>query len=200
MAVTAIALALIIPALVTVTSITSSSSSSSNANAEARNALQQLSTDISSANANNVCFPSSAQTAVSDSCPTGGSTNGNTMRILTNVFNTCQYIQWTVDSTTNALTQQSWPSSWTNASGTPAVTTLATPVVNSTSTPLFALATSAVSGSPSTTTSLVNVQIYLEGSTGTAQAAPSYSKPNTQYVFLQTSVPLLTSTQPSGSC
>ncbi len=78
MAVTALALTLLIPVIVTVSGVSNATGSSSNANAQARQALLQLSADVGSANSNNVCFPPTGQTAVSVTCPTGG-TSGNTM-------------------------------------------------------------------------------------------------------------------------
>ena len=198
----AVALALIFPVLVTVTSVTSQTASSSNANAEARNALEQLTTDIGSTNANNVCFPSSTQLAVSTTCPAGGTTYGNTLRALSNVFGTCRWLQWTVDPTTSTLTQTTWPTTWTSGSATPVPVTLAGPVanVNSTLYPVFSMATTPVSASSPLTTSLVNIQLYLKGSTGTALNAAKYSAAGTQYVFLQTSVSVLSSTLAAGSC
>jgi hypothetical protein len=53
------AIALISPVLTTVTTVTSSSNSVSNGSAQARSAIAQLSSDIGSATANNVCFPAS---------------------------------------------------------------------------------------------------------------------------------------------
>ncbi len=198
----AVVLALIFPVLATVTSVTSATNSSSNANAEARNAMQQLTTDIGSTNANNVCFPSAGQLAVSTTCPSGGTTSGNTLRALSDVYGSCQWFQWTVDPTTSTLTQLTWPTTWTSASTTPVAVAVAGPVanVNSTLYPVFSMATTPISASSPQTTSLVNIQLYLKGSTGTAVNAPRYTNGATQYVFLQTSVSVLTSVLAAGSC
>jgi prepilin-type N-terminal cleavage/methylation domain-containing protein len=202
LAVMGVVLALIFPVVSSVTLVTSSTASSSNANAEARNSLEQLTADIGSTNANNVCFPSSSQLAVSTTCPNGGSTYGNTLRALSDVYGTCQWLQWTVNPTSSMLTQTAWPTTWTAASPTPAPVNLAGPVanVNSVLDPVFSMATTPVSASSPLTTSLVNIQLYVKGSTGTAPSASTYSNTGTQYVFLQTSVSVLTSALAAGSC
>jgi len=197
-----VVLALVFPVVSTVTLITSQTSSSSNANAEARNALEQLTVDIGSTNANNICFPSSSQLAVSTTCPNGGTTYGNTLRALSDVYGTCRWLQWTVDPTTSTLTQTTWPTTWTTGSATPVPVGLAGPLANVSSSlyPVFSMATTPVPGSSSLTTSLVNLQLYLKGSTGTAVNASKYTNSGTQYVFLQTSVSVLSSTLAAGNC
>jgi hypothetical protein len=202
LAVMGVVLALIVPIIGTVTTVTSTANSSSNANAEARNALQQLTVDIGSTNANNDCFPASGQLAVSTTCPNGGTTYGNTLRALSDVYGSCQWLQWTVDPATSMLTQTTWPKTWTSASATPLPVILAGPVANVSSTlyPVFSMATTPVASGSASTTSLVNIQLYLKGSTGTATAAAHYSNTSTQYVFLQTSVSVLSSILAAGSC
>lgn len=201
MAAMGVVLALIVPVMSSVTNITSATTSLSNANAEARNTLEQLTTDIGSTNAGNVCFPSSSQLAVSTTCPNGGTTYGNTLRALSYVYGTCQWLQWTVNPTTSMLTQTTWPTTWTGSSATPVPVALAGPVVNINSTldPVFSMSTTQLTLT-SPLTSLVNIQLYLKGSTGTAVNAPSYSHTATQSLFIQTSVSVLTSTVPAGSC
>ena len=63
MVITAVALALVIPVLTTVTTVTSSTNSGANGTAQARQVLQQLSSDIGSATAANVCFPAAVPVA-----------------------------------------------------------------------------------------------------------------------------------------
>jgi len=111
-------------------------------------------------------------------------------------------LQWTVDPTTSTLTQTTWPTTWTTGSATPVPVGLAGPLANVSSSlyPVFSMATTPVPGSSSLTTSLVNLQLYLKGSTGTAVNASKYTNSGTQYVFLQTSVSVLSSTLAAGNC
>ena len=197
MTITAITLALIFPVLNTVTRVMSSTNSASNASAYARDALLQLSADLGSTNYDNVCFPTAAQALVIGPCqyPDSGLTNGSTVRVLSNVDNSCKWIQWTVDpsttdSTAGWLLQQSWAQGATTAAAAaPVVGPLANNFVTQ---PLFTLDTS---------NSVMHLQVYLKGSIGNAANAPNYSaQAGSQSVFVQTSVTLVQSSQPVGSC
>jgi type II secretory pathway pseudopilin PulG len=195
MGIASIALVLIIPVLTSVNVVVNSGASSSNATAVARNGIRQLTADIGSANANNVCVPTSPTTMAV--CPAGGiaSGTGSTLRVLSNVNNVCTWVQWSVSG--NTLNQQSWPA--TSVSGT--VTAPAVPIVgglaNSVSQPVFTLS-SAVNS--------VDVQLVVRGSTRDANSASSTANTaagtGSQTVSLQTTVNVLPSSTntPSGAC
>jgi type II secretory pathway pseudopilin PulG len=196
MVVTALALTVALPVLVSVNYVVNSGTSSSNAAAQARNGLRQLTTDITSANANNVCIPSAPTTMAV--CPSGGiaSGTGSTLRVLTNLNNVCKWVQWQVTSGT--LTQESWPAT----SITGAVTATPVPVVNgvvnnSSTQPVFTLTGS---------TSYVAIWLVVRGSTGTAAALPTTANTSaytgSQTVTLQTSASVLpaSAATPSGAC
>jgi prepilin-type N-terminal cleavage/methylation domain-containing protein len=189
MLISSIAMALIVPVFLTMTNLTSTSVSTSNATAQARQALAQLNSDMSSANSNNICFPPAGQTAVSVQCPAGAN-SGSTVRVLSNVFNTCRWIQWTV--TNSELTEQTWLPSWTSSLPTPAAVPLVGPVNTSSSLgSIFSL---------NTTGSLLAVQLTLQGSTTSAGGASSTNRLGSQQVTLQSSISLFTSTQAAGHC
>ena len=217
MAITAVALALVIPVLVTVTHITNVSNSSSFASGQGRNAIRQLAADIGSANNNNECFPTLAsvgppattdQADVIGPCayPDTASKNGSILRVLSNVNNNpfsstgCTWFQWRVDTSADAtagwLMQQSWPVNWVPADGTPPQVPLAGPLaldangLNPNGSPLFTL---------DSTGKIISVNLYVKGSTGNASSAPAHSS-DSQSVFLQTAVNLILSTLPVGTC
>jgi type II secretory pathway pseudopilin PulG len=220
MAITAVAMALVIPVLVTVTHVTNVSNSSSFASAQGRNAIRQLAADIGSANNNNECFPTLAypgpppnasagpppttdQADVIGPCQVSPLKNGSILRVLSNVNNNpfsstgCTWFQWSVDNSTDAtagwLMQQSWPVGATTAA--PAIP-LAGPLaldaagVNPNGSPLFTL---------DSTGKIISVNLYIKGSTGNSSSAPAYSS-DSQAVFLQTSVNLILSTLAAGQC
>jgi len=195
--ITAMALTLVLPILTTVTTVISSTDSSSNASGYARDALLQLSSDLGSANFGNVCFPTTAQALVIGPCqyPDSGTTSGSTVRVLSNVNNSCEWIQWSVDpsttdSTAGWLLQQSWVNGATSAA---AAGPVVGPLANDFATqPLFTLDTSNF---------VIHVQLYLKGSIGNAPSAANHSaQSGSQSVFVQTSVTLVQSSQPVGSC
>jgi prepilin-type N-terminal cleavage/methylation domain-containing protein len=189
MLISSVVMVLIVPVFLTVTNLTSNSVSTANATAQARQALAQLNSDISSANSNNICFPPAGQTGVSVQCPAGAN-SGNTVRALSNVFNTCRWIQWTV--TNNELTEQTWLPSWTSSLPTPAAVPLVGPVNTSSSLgSIFSL---------NTTGSLLAVELTLQGSTTLAGGASSTNRPGSQQVTLQSSIGVFTSTQAAGRC
>jgi len=184
----AVAIALVSPILLTVTTVTSSTNSVANGSAQARQVMSQLSADIGSATANNVCFPAAALTAPPTSTCTSAGTSGYPLVVLSNVYGACTWFQWTVNSSSQ-LTQQSAAKGATSWSPT---TVLAGPVNNSSSEALF---------SYDTTNSLMNIQLALKGSTTTALSATT-AKPGSQSSDLETSVALFTSSQSSnaGTC
>jgi type II secretory pathway pseudopilin PulG len=189
MSLTALVLVLIFPVIATIGSVSSDTNSSANGTAQARQVLQQLSSDVGSANGNNVCFPTAVLSAPPTSaCVSAGST-GYPLVILSNAYGTCKWYQWTVNSA-NQLTQQSAVKGATTWS---AVAPLVGPVVNTTSQSLF---------SYDATNSVLNVQLVVQGSTGTSVAGSSTAKANTQDVDLQTSITLYTTSAspPAGSC
>ena len=195
MAVTALALTVVLPVLVSVNYVVNSGTSSSNAAAQARNGLRQLTTDISSANANNVCIPSSPTTMAV--CPSGGiaSGTGSTLRVLTNLNNVCTWVQWQV--TSGSLTQQSWPAASVSGTVTATPVPVVRGVVNSTTPPVFTLTSS---------NSFVAIELVVRGSTGAATAIPSTANTSassgSQTVTLETSASVLpaSSATPSGAC
>jgi prepilin-type N-terminal cleavage/methylation domain-containing protein len=185
---TALVIALVSPVLTTLTKVTSSTNSVANGSAQARQVMSQLSTDIGSATANNVCFPVAALTVPSTSSCSSVGTSGYPLVVLSNVYGACTWFQWTVNSSSQ-LTQQSAARGATSWSPT---TVLAGPVSNNSSQTLF---------SYDTTNSLMNIQIVLKGSTTTALSATT-SQAASQSSDLQTSVALFTSSQSSnaGTC
>jgi Tfp pilus assembly protein PilW len=189
MLISSVVMVLVVPAFLTVTNLTSTSISTSNATAQARQALAELNSDVSSTSSNNICFPPAGQTAVSVQCP-AGTNSGNTVRVLSNVFNTCRWIQWTV--TNNELTEQTWLPSWTSSQATPVAIPLVGPVNTTASLgSVFSL---------NTTGSLLAVQLTLQGSTTLAGGVSTTNRLGSQPVTLQSSISLFTSTQPSGHC
>ncbi len=188
MAVTAMGLTLIVPVLLTVFNVTNNANSTSNGNAQARVALQQLSADVGSANANNVCFSSSA-TVVAPFC-SSALTSGNTLRALSNVNGSCQWMQWTVSN--NELTQQVWPTTWTSASGQPAATPIMGPIVTSGQPSIFSF---------NATGLVVNIQVTVQGSNGISGVGASSTASNGSLgTTLQSAVSLPNSSQTAGSC
>jgi type II secretory pathway pseudopilin PulG len=195
MGVASIALVLVVPVITSVNVVVNSGASSSNATAVARNGLRQLTADIGSTNANNVCIPSSPTTM--GVCPAGGiaSGTGSTLRVLTNVNNVCTWVQWSLSG--NALSQQTWPS--TSVSGT--VTATGVPIVgglaNTASQPVFTLTSSVNS---------VDVQLVVRGSMRDSNSVSSTANTSagtgSQTVSLQTTVNVLPSSPitPSGAC
>jgi prepilin-type N-terminal cleavage/methylation domain-containing protein len=181
----AVAIALVAPILTTVTNVSSATNSVANGSAQARQAMSQLSADIGSATSNNVCFPSAALTVPPTSTCSSAGTSGYPLVVLSNVYGTCTWFQWNVNSSSQ-LTQQSAARGATSWSPT---TVLAGPVSNNSSQTLF---------SYDTTNSLMNIQLVLKGSTTTAVSAAT-AKPNSQSSDLQTSVALFTSSQSSGA-
>jgi type II secretory pathway pseudopilin PulG len=192
MAITAVGLVLLVPVLVTVGNVTNSTNSSSNANAQARQTMQQLSADIGSANSNNVCFPTNVTVGTGPSfCSSSvsGGTSGNTLRALTNVNGSCQWMQWTLAGN-NELTQQAWPTSWSGGTQPTAV-----PVMGP------------ISGNPNAIFSfntnglVVSIQVTVQGSSRIAGDSPSATAAtNSQPITLQSAISLLNSTQTSGTC
>jgi prepilin-type N-terminal cleavage/methylation domain-containing protein len=194
--ISAIAVVLIAPVLTTVVSVTNAANSSSNGNALARQAISQLSTDIGSTTTNNVCFPAAAlttpPTSTCSSINANGTpqTSGYPLVVLSDVYGTCTWYQWNLDAS-NHLTQQS---AVKGATSWGATVPLVGAVINTSSQSLFNL---------DTTNSVMNIQLVLQGSTGTAvNGSTSGSQNGVQSVDLVTSVPLVTSTSSSnaGSC
>jgi len=211
MVVTAISLVLIVPIFSSVTEVYANSNSSANASGQARNVLRQVAADVSSSNSNNVCFPTAAQ-AVTTTMPTCDPniieipipnttpvvytkpTTGQYLRVLSNVDNTCQWIQWSVDPTTQKLVQQTWPkSSATEPSGWASPVSLVGYVApNVDGQNLFTLDTSGL---------LVTVEVTLQGSVGNSANGTDFSTAHgSQAVELSSSVGLVKSSQPQGSC
>ena len=190
MVITAVALALVIPVLTTVTTVTSSTNSGANGTAQARQVLQQLSSDIGSATAGNVCFPAAVLVTPPTTTCSGSQTTGYPLVVLSRVYANCTWFQWNVNSS-GQLVQQSAPrggTAWSSA------VALAGPLVNTVSPSLFTY---------DTTNSLMNIQLILRGATGTAAGASApANRPGTQTTDFQTSVGLVTSAQSAaaGSC
>jgi type II secretory pathway pseudopilin PulG len=187
MTVSAIAIALIAPVLTTVTNVTSSANSVTNGSAQARQTMDQMSADIGSTTSNNVCFPSAALTAPPSSTFSSSGTSGYPLVVLSNVYGSCTWFQWTVNASSQ-LTQQlaaKGASSWGSA------VPLISPLTNASSQTLF---------NHDTTNSLMNIQVVTRGSTTTAvNGTTGSTKPNSQSVALETSVGLFTSSQSSGA-
>jgi hypothetical protein len=194
--ISAVAIVLVAPILTAVISVSNGTDSSSNGNALARQAISQLTADIGSTTTNNVCFPTSVLTTPPTSTCSSTTSSGTTQTsgyplvVLSNVYGTCTWYQWNLNSS-NQLTQQSavkGATSWSSA------VPLVGAVVNTSSQSLFNLDTS---------NSVMNVQLVLQGSTGTAvNGSTSGNQTNVQTVDLETSVPMVTSTSSSkaGSC
>ena len=187
------AIALISPVLTTVTTVTSSSNSVSNGSAQARSAIAQLSSDIGSATANNVCFPASVlatpPTATCSSLSATGTTktSGYPLVVLSDAYGSCTWFQWTVNSSQQLMQQSAakGATSWMRTA------VLVAPLANNLSQTYF---------NYDTTNSLINIQLVLAGSTTSALAATTGT--SRQDVDLQTSVSLFTTAQSSsaGSC
>jgi hypothetical protein len=190
MTITVVVLALLLPVLTTVTSVSSATNSSSNGTAQARLTLQQLSSDIGSATSASVCFPASALSSPPATVCSGASTSGYPLVVLSKVYGTCTWFQWTV-SALGQLTQQS---ALKGASAWSAPVPLTGTLVNTVSPSLFTY---------DTTNSLVNIQLVVRGSSGTSLTALANAARNGAItVDLQASVVLYTTAQsaPAGSC
>ncbi len=111
--------------------------------------------------------------------------------MLSSVYNTCQWFQWTIAN--NELNQQSWPSTWTSASGVPPVVPVIGAVNTSGTLPsVFSL---------NTTGLIVNIQITLQGSSAQGgSAARTTAGANSQPVTLQSAVSLFSSSMAAGTC
>jgi prepilin-type N-terminal cleavage/methylation domain-containing protein len=188
MAISAVAAVLVIPLLTTVTTVTSSTNSTANATAQARQVLQQLSSDIGSSTAANICFPAAALTVPPTTTCTSTQTSGTPLVVLSKVNGVCSWFQWTVTAA-NQLTQQS---ALKGATVWGATVPLATSLVNTVSPSPFTY---------DTTNSLVNIQLVLRGATGTSGSTAA-GKAGTQTVAVQTSAALLSTAQSpaAGSC
>ena len=207
--ITSIALVLIVPVFSSVTQVVANSNSSSNASGQARNVLRQLANDVTSTNMQNVCFPTDAQAATT-TMPTctitaavPGTSNpvvyakassGQHLLVLSSVNGGCQWVQWSVDPTTQKLVQQSWPqatstepASWSNPT---ILVGYVAPNVDGLS--LFSLDTSV---------GVVTVEITLQGAVGTTPNGPDFSIAHgSQAVELATSVSVVQSNQPQDAC
>jgi prepilin-type N-terminal cleavage/methylation domain-containing protein len=210
--ITSIALTLTMPIFSSVTRVIAQSNSSANASGQARNVLRQLASDVASTNQKNVCFPTTVQAATTSmpTCtivaPVSGTSNpvvyakassGQYLLVLSSVnygVSGCQWIQWSVDPTTQRLVQQSWaqasttePDSWSNP-----VPLVGYVSANVNSLPLFSLDTSI---------GIVTMDMTLQGSIGNSSNGSSFSiAQGSQAVELSTSVSVVQSTQPQDAC
>ena len=152
--------------------------------------LQQLSSDIGSTTSANVCFPAAVLTAPPASTCSSVATSGYPLTVLSQVYGTCTWFQWNVNSS-GQLTQQSALKGATTWSAT---VPLAVSLVNTVTPSLFTY---------DTTNTLMSIQLLVRGSTGTAvSASASATKQGVQTIDLQTSVSLYTTTlsPAAGSC
>lgn len=191
-AITMVAMAMVLPTVAVALSITESSAGTANAGTSVRSFMQLATFEIGSTNSDNICFPAAATAGVSDTCPPSKSTNGSTIRILTDAAGHCRWVQFT-ENTKKQLTEQTWKTTWTTAQGTPATVVEATGVENNPSSqPIFTLDTSNL---------VVHVQLEL-GGFGSAATRNSRAAVTTDRAsaFMQTSVQVVSSNEPAGSC
>ena len=193
MLIAAIATAMLVPAMTTVAAVVSATQSLSDGSAQARIILSQFTIDIGSADLANICFPSSTQLAVSTSCPSSTATSGDNLRILTDAYGTCQWVQWSVSPDGTTLDRQTWPTSWTSSDGTPAEVTVVKQLSLSNQTvPLFVY---------DSTNHLVRIEISVTGSTSGSGGLPSRpTNAASQTVLLLTAIPVLNPSVTPGSC
>jgi hypothetical protein len=158
------------------------------ASEQSESVIENMMLTIGSANSTNVCFPSPG-TAASNSCPTDGQTSGNTLRVLSNVFDTCKWEQWSV-SGSGELQEMSWPDG-NSGTPTPSEIPLAGPIENSTLNPVPSVF------SLDSTGHLLTVTLAVEGS---VVAGSTSSAGSGQTVVTSSTLALLGSDTTAGSC